>query len=66
MGQFLMASCMQPVPTTPAARLDAAADRLTAVIFATAQVSIALNNFYNQLDDEQQAKFLRRQTLSER
>ena len=37
MGQFLMASCLQPIPSTPAARLDAAVDRLTAVIFADIQ-----------------------------
>jgi hypothetical protein len=57
MGQFMMASCLQPIPTTPAARLDAAVDRLTAVIFAAAQVGVALNDFYNQLDGQQQSRF---------
>ena len=57
MGQFLMASCLQPIPPTPTARLDAAADRLTAVIFATSHISLALNDFYNQLSDQQKAKF---------
>ena len=37
MGQLLMASCLTPMPATPAERLDAAADRLTAVIFAAVQ-----------------------------
>ena len=57
MGQFLMASCLQPIPSTPAARLDAAADRLTAVVFAVTHVSLALNDFYNQLSDQQKDRF---------
>jgi hypothetical protein len=57
MGQFLLASCLQPIPSTPAARLDAASNRLTAVIFATSHISIALNDFYNQLSPEQKKKF---------
>jgi len=57
MGQFLMASCLKPVASTPVERIDAAADRLTAVIFAASSVSLALNDFYNQLNDEQKSKF---------
>jgi hypothetical protein len=57
MGQLLMASCMTPPPATPVERLDAATDRLTAVIFAAANVAIALNDFYGQLDDRQRARF---------
>ncbi len=57
MGQFLLASCLQPIPATPTARLDAAADRLTAVIFAANHVGLALNDFYHQLSEQQQAKF---------
>jgi hypothetical protein len=56
MGQFLMASCLKPVPATPAERLDAAADRLTAVIFAASNVNMALNDFTSQLSAEQKAK----------
>jgi hypothetical protein len=56
MGQFLMASCLKPLPTTPAERLDAAADRLTAMIFATSNISLALNDLYNQLSDEQKTR----------
>jgi hypothetical protein len=56
MGQFLMASCLQPVAGTPTERLDAAADRLTAVIFAASSVGLALNDVYNQLSDQQKAK----------
>jgi hypothetical protein len=57
MGQFLMASCLKPVASTPVERIDAAADRLTAVIFAASSVSLALNDFYNQLNEEQKSKF---------
>jgi LTXXQ motif family protein len=57
MGQFLMASCLKPVASTPVERIDAAADRLTAVIFAASSVSLALNDFYNQLNDDQKSKF---------
>jgi len=56
MGQFLMASCLKPVPATPIERLDAAADRLTAVIFATSNLNMALNDFTSQLSDDQKAK----------
>jgi hypothetical protein len=56
MGQFLLASCLKPVPATPAERLDAAADRLTAVIFAVSNVNMALNDFTSQLNDEQKTK----------
>jgi hypothetical protein len=56
MGQFLMASCMKPMAATPPERLDAAADRLTAVIFAASNVNIALNEFTRQLDGEQKTK----------
>lgn len=57
MGQFLMASCLKPVASTPVERIDAAADRLTAVIFAASSVNLALNDFYNQLNEDQKSKF---------
>ena len=56
MGQFLMASCLKPMPATPAERLDAAADRLTAVIFAASNLNMALNDFTSQLSDEQKTR----------
>jgi hypothetical protein len=56
MGQFLMASCLKPIPATPTERLDAAADRLTAVIFAASNLNMALNDFTNQLSDEQKSR----------
>jgi hypothetical protein len=56
MGQFLMASCLKPMAATPAERLDSAADRLTAVIFAASTMGLALNDFTSQLSDDQKSK----------
>lgn len=56
MGQFLLASCLAPVPDTPTQRLDAAADRLTAMVFAISNVNIALNDFTSRLSDDQKSK----------
>jgi hypothetical protein len=56
MGQFLMASCLKPVPATPTERIDSAADRLTAVLFAASNLGPAVNDFYGQLSSEQKAK----------
>ncbi len=56
MGQFLLASCLKPIPATPPERLDAAADRLTAVIFAASNVNMALNDFTSRLSEEQKSK----------
>jgi hypothetical protein len=55
MAQFLLASCLQPIPSDPPARLDLAVDRLTAMIFAASQIGLALNDLYNQLDERQKA-----------
>jgi hypothetical protein len=57
MGQLLMASCIQPTQATPAARLDAAIDRLTALIFAASTVGLAFNDFYGQLTNDQKEGF---------
>jgi len=56
MGQFLMASCLQPTSATPAERLDFAIDRLTAVLFAASNINLAFNDLYNQLSEEQKKK----------
>jgi len=56
MGQFLMASCLKPVAATPTERLDSAADRLTAVLFAASNLGPAVNDFYAQLNDDQKTK----------
>jgi hypothetical protein len=56
MGQFLLASCLAPVPDAPTQRLDAASDRLTALVFAISNVNIALNDFTSRLNDDQKSK----------
>ena len=57
MTKLLSASCAQPVPANPLARLDAANDQLSSLSLAATSVELALNGFYAQLDDEQKARF---------
>jgi hypothetical protein len=57
MGQLLMASCVQPTAATPAARLDAATDRLTTLLFAASTLALAFNDFYGQLTNDQKEEF---------
>lgn len=57
MAKMLMASCAQPIPETPMARLDAANGRLTSMNFAATTIQVALNDFYGGLSEDQQAKF---------
>ena len=57
MAKLLSASCAQPIPADPVARLDAANDHLSSLSLAATSVELALNGFYAQLDDEQKARF---------
>ena len=57
MAKLLTASCAQPIPADPVARLDVANDQLSSLSFAATSVELALNGLYAQLDDEQKAKF---------
>ena len=57
MAKLLIASCAQPIPADPQARLDAAADRLTALNYAATTVQIAFDDFYGRLSNEQKARF---------
>ncbi len=57
MAKLLMASCAQPIPNDPLARLDAADDQITAMNYAATTVQIAFNDFYAKLDDTQKARF---------
>ena len=54
--EILSADCPNDV-TTPPARLDAVAGRLTALQQAIGLVSTALENFYARLSDEQKTQF---------
>lgn len=56
MAKLLMASCAQPIPADPLARLDAANDQLTAMNYAATTVQIAFNDFYTRLDNAQKAR----------
>jgi len=57
MAKLLIASCAQPIPADPLARLDAAADRLTALNYAATTVQIAFDDFYGRLKNDQKARF---------
>lgn len=57
MNQYLMASCAQPTPEEPLARLDAATGRLTAINYAATSMEVALNQFSAALTDEQRKRF---------
>jgi hypothetical protein len=57
MAKLLIASCAQPIPADPMARLDAADDQLTAINYAATTVQIAFDNFYLKLNNNQKARF---------
>ncbi len=57
MAKLLSASCGEPVPADPLARLDAADAELSRLSYAATSEQIALNTFYAQLDGDQKAKF---------
>jgi hypothetical protein len=57
MAKLLIASCAQPMPAEPVARLDAADNRLTTMNYAATNVDVALNAFYGGLTNEQKARF---------
>jgi hypothetical protein len=61
MAKLLIASCVQPIPADPMARLDDANDQLTAVNYAATTVQIAFDDFYAKLDGAQKSRF---ETLS--
>ena len=56
MAKLLSASCAQPIPADPVARLDAANDQLSSLSLAATSMELALNGFYAQLDDEQKTR----------
>lgn len=56
MSQQLAGSCPQQPLGTVMARLDAAGERLNAVLYATRMIDRALNGVYAKLDDSQRAR----------
>jgi len=57
MAKLMIASCAQPIPADPMARLDAANDQLTAINYAATTVQIAFDGFYLKLSNDQKARF---------
>lgn len=57
MAKLLIASCAQPTPADPMARLDSADDQLTAMNYAATTIQVALDDFYGKLNNEQKARF---------
>lgn len=57
MAKLLIATCAQPIPADPMARLDASDDQLTALNYAATTVQIAFDDFYAKLDKDQKARF---------
>ena len=57
MAKMLIASCAQPIPADPIARLDAASDHLTAMNYAATTVQITFDKFYVKLNNDQKARF---------
>lgn len=57
MAKLLIASCAQPIPADPLARLDSASDQITAMNYAASNVQIALDDFYGRLSQTQKARF---------
>jgi len=57
MAKLLIASCAQPIPEDPMARLDSANDQLTAINYAATSVQIAFDEFYRKLNSEQKTRF---------
>jgi hypothetical protein len=56
MTQGMSSSCPQKTPATALARLDAAGDRINAMLYAARVVNRSLNGVYAALDNEQKAR----------
>lgn len=56
MHQAMMGSCPQKPPATMLARLDAALDWIDAVLFATTNIAVPVEDFYRTLSDAQKAR----------
>jgi hypothetical protein len=56
MSQMMMGSCPQKAPATPLARLDTALDWLDALLLATANTAVAVDDAYASLSAEQKTR----------
>jgi len=57
MGKYLMSACPADTPETPMARLDAANDRVMALLHAAMNIEPILGEFYSKLSDRQRQRF---------
>jgi LTXXQ motif family protein len=57
MAQFLTTTCPTETPSTPVARLDAASDRVMALLHAAMGIEPILGEFYASLSDQQRRRF---------
>lgn len=56
MSMMMMGACPQKPAATPHDRLNVALDWLDNMLFATANVAVAVDDFYGRLSDEQKSK----------
>jgi hypothetical protein len=56
-AEAMKVSCPSSIPSSPAARLDAVEQRVTALIAAIETVRPSVHAFYRSLTDEQKARF---------
>jgi hypothetical protein len=57
LSSYIAAACPRKIPTTAVGRLDVAADRIDALLYAATTIRPALDGFYLQLSDDQKKKF---------
>jgi hypothetical protein len=57
MGKFLTSTCPTETPATPMERLDAANDRVMALLHAAMNIEPILGEFYSKLSDRQRQRF---------
>src|SRR5262245_61810449 len=57
LSKYLASACPQATPSTPVGRLDAAGNRVAAMLYAAMNLDPVLSGFYFQLNDEQKQKF---------
>jgi hypothetical protein len=56
LNRYLAGTCPEKTPTTPITRLDAAGDRIIAMLHAATGIEPILNTFYSKLSNEQRAR----------
>jgi hypothetical protein len=57
LSKYIASACPQAMPSTPVGRLDAAGNRVAAMLYAAMNLDPVLSGCYFQLNDEQKQKF---------